>query len=607
MKIYHCKIYDAAGTYIKVWNDATFKGFTKTINGGLGEALISLARPFADFGEDEDVKLNNEVQVWLSDKDTPAEGVKIYSGYISAYRPWIEGENQGVDVTVLGYVTKLSKDIYREPYTCLDLVKANTDSIAASDKSEYHLTTKATLECWFRTTQDDFEGGNGLIWGKLNTADYPYMLYCSGVVSTGGGSMTFGIQSASGHSYAGFQIGGAAAKATINDGNWHYVACVWDKPQMLMYLDGKLITSNAATYNEDLLATNGGLVFGRFATSACFNGQMMNIRVSNTARLANEIAHNWKTGRKLPADAGAVAVYHCDEGTGGTLDDETTQNNNATITGADWLTGLQARSTIAKTTEDPSTMLQEIITQYRTNNAAAKINYTADSIDATSTARSYIFQALFYDEIFDVIRDLAPANWYWYIGADNIVHFHLKPTTATHDFIYGKHFRKIDVFKNMEQISNGYLFKGGSDAQLIYKNYLDATSVALYERRTAKKSDSRVTDTTTADSWADSYLDEMKNPIVKTTIEIADGNYDTKGGYDIDKINPGDTCKFSNLDPVTSKTFSDNMLITKVEYAPEKAILEIESVPIDLATQIFLIQKRLNERETTDVPAFYNE
>lgn len=592
MKTYHCKVFDSAGTYINTWNDATFQGFTKTINGGLGEAVVSLARPFDNFGEGEDVKLNNEVQIWLSDRDTPAEGTLIYSGYISAYNPYVNDKGQGVNVTLLGYVTKLSQDVYREPYTCLNFVAANNDYASAADDAAHDVTSALTVECWVKhTTAQDA----GIIIHDLSA--YKYLFY----ISTNSTSFNFIVVTASGEKVI------KAERATgWNDGNWHHVACVWNKPQLRIFVDGKLM-QEITGYNEDILAGDEGIVVGKFASSAYFNGQIMNIRISNTARRDDEIAMNWKRGGKLPADTGAVAVYHCDEGTGGTCDDETTNNKDLTLSTPDWLTAQQARSTIVKTAEDPATMLEEAITQYRANNPAAKLNYTAASIDATSTTRSYIFQSLFYDEVFGIIKDLSPANWYWYVGADNIVHFHLKPAAATHNFIYKRHIKSLNVFKNMEQIVNAYLFKGGANGLNLFKNYVDAASAALYERRVQKKSDSRVTDQTTADSWADSALDELAAPIVKTVVEIADNNYDPKCGYDIDSINPGDTCRFLNLDTVTSKTFGDNMLITRVDYAPEKVILEVESVVPDLATTLYLTQKRINERETTDVPPFYIE
>lgn len=95
-----------------IWDDATFEGFSKTINGGLGELNLKLARPWDDYGEGEDVALNNRVEIIInSDKSAP-EGKRIYNGYISEISPWCDGHNEGVDIKCLGYITKFSSILF---------------------------------------------------------------------------------------------------------------------------------------------------------------------------------------------------------------------------------------------------------------------------------------------------------------------------------------------------------------------------------------------------------------------------------------------------------------------------------------------------------------
>ena len=118
-KIYY-KLYDPEGNAINYhWDDAKFQSFIKTINGGYGECVIELPRPFDDFGENLDVRLNNRVDIYVQDGDIEAgsEGVRIYSGYIANYDPYIKSGKQGVRVTLLGHHTKLSKDIYKNGTT----------------------------------------------------------------------------------------------------------------------------------------------------------------------------------------------------------------------------------------------------------------------------------------------------------------------------------------------------------------------------------------------------------------------------------------------------------------------------------------------------------
>jgi len=113
-------IYSPDGTLIEEdWSDASFGWFSKKINGGFGECVINLARQFDDFGEYDDVRLNNRVEIFVYDKDIASTGdditgKRIYIGYISNYEPWISASGeQGVSVTLLGYHTKLAVDILK--------------------------------------------------------------------------------------------------------------------------------------------------------------------------------------------------------------------------------------------------------------------------------------------------------------------------------------------------------------------------------------------------------------------------------------------------------------------------------------------------------------
>jgi hypothetical protein len=127
-RIYY-KLFDPKGNAINYhWDDAKFESFTKTINGGYGECVIDLPRPFDDFGENEDVRLNNRVDIYVQDGDLVAgsEGKRIYSGYIARYNPYIKNGKQGVTVTLLGHHTKLSQDIYKNG-TTTTIVEAAVD------------------------------------------------------------------------------------------------------------------------------------------------------------------------------------------------------------------------------------------------------------------------------------------------------------------------------------------------------------------------------------------------------------------------------------------------------------------------------------------------
>jgi hypothetical protein len=361
MKEYFCKIFDDSGNFIKVWNDADIDGFSKSINGGLGEATISLARKFDDFGEDEDVALNNEVQIFLSDKDTTAKGKKIYSGYISGYKPFIDGDQEGVKIILMGYVTKLSQDIYRESYNCLSFVAANSDYISVPDQSYHDVTDALTIECWFKT-----ETANDNRWlVSHDQSNWKYVLN----LRENAKQVGINVRTASGITQA-----YATRDNGWNDGQWHYAVGVWERPLLRIYVDGSLF-SEIEGYDEPIVAGDEGLDFGLRPTGPTyFNGQMMNVRLSNVARGSDEISMNWKKGQKLEADDNTFACYHFDEGAGVSVEDES-GTQDGVINGADWLTEQEARTTMNEESIDPSIMLKKAIDKYRENNPNAKIDY----------------------------------------------------------------------------------------------------------------------------------------------------------------------------------------------------------------------------------------
>lgn len=113
-KNYFYKVYEGS-THVGTWTKEVISEpkFRSTINGGPGELRIILARPFDDFGEDVDVTLNNKVECYVVDKDSP-NGTLMYSGYISGYKPVIDKVSETVEVTVLGFVGELGHMILRD-------------------------------------------------------------------------------------------------------------------------------------------------------------------------------------------------------------------------------------------------------------------------------------------------------------------------------------------------------------------------------------------------------------------------------------------------------------------------------------------------------------
>lgn len=117
-KRYYYKVYSTSLQYIKTWssevgNDPNFR---MVIFGSASELKVKLSRPYTNFGEGVDVVLNYKVELWCMDYDAP-NGVKIYTGYIADYAPTIDGQKQYVEITLLGYATKLQDYVLTDQAT----------------------------------------------------------------------------------------------------------------------------------------------------------------------------------------------------------------------------------------------------------------------------------------------------------------------------------------------------------------------------------------------------------------------------------------------------------------------------------------------------------
>lgn len=228
---------------------------------------------------------------------------------------------------------------------------------------------------------------------------------------------------------------------------------------------------------------------------------------------------------------------------------------------------------------DFGTMFRDLMDDYLTETINPKLSYTTESIELTSTLGQYKFEMKTYKEAIEKIKSMAPVNWFWYVDELGIIYFKTKPTTPTHTFVFGKHFSGVDVQRSMEKIRNAFLFWNGElgiPAGEIYKLYEDADSIARYGRRLEKYFDYGVGDEPTAAKIANKFLEEAKEPEVKVIVEIADNNEDPNNGYDIESIQPGDTCVFKGFDEQFADVFRENMLISKVVYQLNRVELTVE-------------------------------
>jgi len=238
---------------------------------------------------------------------------------------------------------------------------------------------------------------------------------------------------------------------------------------------------------------------------------------------------------------------------------------------------------------DVGEIVRALIDQYKAENSNEKISYTAETLDdSTGTTRTFTYEMMTYRKALDLTLSLAPSDWWWYIDADNLFHFKTKPTSPTHSFILGRHFSKVRIEKGMEKIKNRVLFWDGTNPATVCKLYGDDASLTDYDSRVEIMIDyvQRAAGATEADSISEAFITEHKDPDINVVVTIIDNNEDSNFGYDIESIEPGDTCQFLGFKEGVSDSFKENMLITRVDYTPNAATLTIEPMKMGVVPQV---------------------
>jgi len=278
---------------------------------------------------------------------------------------------------------------------------------------------------------------------------------------------------------------------------------------------------------------------------------------------------------------------------------------------------------IACNSMDPSSIFETIIDYYRSDGGT--INYTTDSIEDTETTVSYTFNCVTVKEALDKGIELTPANWYWFVDANNILSLKLSSmTTATHTFSIGKQISYMETWRRAEDLVNRVYFVGGDTGGgvILYRMNDNDASVSAYGIRAEKKVDQRVTTTTTADIMANRTINSKKDPEIRTTLIVIDNNgSDPLLGYDIESIKPGDTMIIRNLqygaktitlwdiakwdedvwDQTLTYASASVIQILSVEYSPNQVRIEASSRLPEIAKRIEDIYRNLEETQTLEV------
>jgi hypothetical protein len=288
------------------------------------------------------------------------------------------------------------------------------------------------------------------------------------------------------------------------------------------------------------------------------------------------------------------------------------KNGSQTLLYSDATSGLT--TTASGTSADTGLIMRAIINRYRAETANPKISYDQASIPLTGQSVLYAVNLQTYREAMDKMISMYTGYSFWYVDENGTISVKNKPSSPKHIFEMDKHVKSIKIQKNIENMRNSLLFWNGESAtSVVYNHYDDDASIGKFGRRREFMKDTGISDSAAADLIGENYIAENKDPEIKITVEIYDNNgyaLDSLGnpvrGYDIESIQPGDTCRFVGFEPNGANFVYDNMMITKVDYYLDRAVLTIEVTKSDIINWQSKTAKEVNDMKSSGLPATYS-
>jgi len=171
------------------------------------------------------------------------------------------------------------------------------DNVSIPNNAVFNITDAITIESWIKTT------------GSPTNEQY--------IVTKNENSYYVALNVAGAVGQAGFYLDGVSSSwlytnsNTLNDNNWHHIACTYDGSTMSIYVDGVLDNSIAITGTINTGIDN--VYLGCRDNNQFFQGSMDEFRIWNRALCAVEIQNNLN-GEIAKNSNGLVAYYKFNQG-----------------------------------------------------------------------------------------------------------------------------------------------------------------------------------------------------------------------------------------------------------------------------------------------------
>jgi hypothetical protein len=242
----------------------------------------------------------------------------------------------------------------------------------------------------------------------------------------------------------------------------------------------------------------------------------------------------------------------------------------------------------------------------------------------TGTNMTYTINVQTALEVINVIKDLAPENWYWFIDQGSlIINFKEKADEPEHIFTIEKDILDASFDKRIEGVINTIYFTGGDTGggDNLYLKYENADSISKYGVKSIKYNDSRVTSASTANIIAENILATKSEPELRVTLEILDSNNNQGLGYDLESLKVGDVIAVRNVTQQVGLSTWDvgrwdeaywdynvynlsslRMQITKITIDVNRATINASTMPVDVSKRIEEVNRGLETLQILNNP-----
>lgn len=575
-KRFRVKIFSAAGVYFADF-PIVMNGFRKIINGGLGDLTIKIPLRFEEAYQKAALQLMYRVEIYT-------DNYLLYSGFIAGIKPRISYDTNEVNLICRGHAARFSFLPLKNSTTVRLYTDTSTGlkTSASESASSLEVIMKAIIDRYnaeavfpiinYNSTSvinsgivlaDDFNDNNTdrTKWTQAN----------AGVVAineTNGQLLITATPSTAGSNYGGYNSKTGNVYSLIGG------SFTIEVPQVTNTATNALTQVNVTYDSSNFIGfqQKGGTLYAFKVVAG------VTTNVSTAAY--NATNHRWWRIR----ESGGTTYW--DTSTDGlTWTNFTSTANPITLTIVKYAYFAGTLASIAS----PGAAIFDNV-----------------SITASLPAWTYIFQTKSIQYAIDKVMENAPANWYWRVGADNV--FYFQPRSITPDVILN-YKTQINYFEDTQMIDgmvnrSYFAYNGSPPANA--KLTSDTTSSSNYGDWWHWQTDGRYADDTQVNNVSQAIIDAKKTPVRRTVIEVPDSNHDKTTGYDIELLEPGQTVRITNLPEATSAVLPSLFIIVAVDYAPDKALLELETYVDDIAREIAKKEMRDDAASMDNAPATYS-